>query len=103
MNNARMWLVVKPTVGIPVFLGAVAIGSFCVHVAVLSNTTWVADFLSGQELGSSQTAAIEAPVKAASVTHGQSITVVLPDGTTAEAIIQDPPVTVARHGLPARE
>ena len=25
MNNAKIWLVVKPTVGIPLFLGGVAI------------------------------------------------------------------------------
>ena len=52
MNNAKMWLVVPPKVGVPIFLGAVAVGSFAVHVAVLSNTSWVSDFLSGQELGS---------------------------------------------------
>ena len=51
MNNSKIWLVVKPTVGIPLFLSAVAVGSFAVHVAVVSNTTWVSDFLSGQELG----------------------------------------------------
>ena len=59
MNNAKMWLVVKPTVGIPLFLSAVAIGSFAVHVAVLSNTTWVADFISGKS--AMATSAIEAP------------------------------------------
>jgi hypothetical protein len=56
MNNAKMWLVVKPTVGIPLFLGAVAVGSFAVHVAVLSNTSWVSDFLQGQPLGSGDSA-----------------------------------------------
>ena len=35
MNNAKMWLVVKPTVGVPLFLTGVAVGSFAVHVAVL--------------------------------------------------------------------
>jgi len=54
MNNAKMWLVVKPTVGVPLFLSAVAIGSFAVHVAVLTNTSWVSDFLSGQELGAGE-------------------------------------------------
>ena len=41
MNNSKIWLVVKPTVGVPLFLSAVAVGSFAVHVAVLSNTSWV--------------------------------------------------------------
>ena len=114
MNNAKMWLVVPPAVGVPVFLGAVAVGSFAVHVAVLSNTSWVADFLSGQPLGSGDAmaaAAVEqAPAEAtakasyaAPVTGGEEITVILPDGTTATAVIQkrevmasaSPPVTTA--------
>ena len=57
MNNAKMWLVVPPAVGVPIFLGAVAVGSFAVHVAVLSNTSWVSDFLSGEPLGSGDAAA----------------------------------------------
>ena len=47
MIYGKLWLVVKPTVGIPLFLGAVAIGSFAVHVALLTNTTWVKRFLNG--------------------------------------------------------
>lgn len=105
MNNSKIWLVVKPTVGIPMFLGAVAVGSFAVHVAVLSNTTWVSDFLSGNELGSSQTAAIEAPIQPASL-HADAATVysvpnaraggddemviVLPDGRMAKAVFTKP-------------
>lgn len=97
MNNAKMWLVVSPSVGVPVFLGAVAVGSFAVHLAVLSNTSWVDDFLSGKELGSGDMAAatvLQTPeVAQASYTlegadGGQEITVILPDGTTAKAILQ---------------
>ena len=98
MNNAKMWLVVPPKVGVPVFLGAVAVGSFAVHVAVLSNTSWVADFLSGQELGSgSQSAALmpqaDPGVAKASYTRLlegglQEVTVVLSDGTSVRAILQ---------------
>lgn len=58
MNNAKMWLVVPPAVGVPVFLGAVAVGSFAVHVAVLSNTSWVADFLKGQPMGTGDAVAV---------------------------------------------
>ena len=39
MIYGKMWLVVKPTVGVPLFLGAVAVGSFSVHLAIMSNTT----------------------------------------------------------------
>lgn len=102
MNNAKMWLVVNPTVGIPLFLGAVAVGSFAVHVAVLSNTTWVADFLSGQPLGSGM-AAIEAPVATgmdtASVYFGdgasETATVVLPDGRAATVTFTEPTQSAA--------
>ena len=99
MNNAKMWLVVKPTVGIPLFLSAVAISSFAVHVAVLSNTTWVSDFLSGREIGSGdKMAAVQdsaPPVNTANyaVTEeggAQVVLVLMPDGTTAKAILQTP-------------
>jgi light-harvesting protein B-800-850 alpha chain len=94
MNNAKMWLVVKPTVGIPLFLGAVAVGSFAVHVAVLSNTTWVADFLSGQPLGAgTSTAAVMMPdqdaYKASFVaSSGQEVLITMPDGTMAVAVLK---------------
>lgn len=48
MNNGRIWCVVNPTVGLPLFLGSVAMISFTVHFAVLNNTTWVADFFKGK-------------------------------------------------------
>ncbi len=47
MIYGKIWLVVKPSVGIPLFLGAVAVGSFAVHVALVTNTTWVKKFLNG--------------------------------------------------------
>lgn len=100
MNNAKMWLVVKPTVGIPIFLGAVAVGSFAVHVAVVTNTSWIGDFLQGADMGSSQSASIEAPVQTANLSvenakvyqasgqTGEEMTVVLPDGRMAKAVFQ---------------
>jgi light-harvesting protein B-800-850 alpha chain len=96
MNNAKMWLVVKPTVGVPLFLTAVAVGSFAVHVAVLSNTTWVADFLSGKPIGTGMaSAALAVPetdaAKVAYVPSGsQEVLITMPDGTTAHAVLQMP-------------
>ncbi len=91
MNNAKMWLVVKPTVGVPLFLTAVAVGSFAVHVAVLSNTTWVADFLSGKPLGGGMAALTveeQNTAKVAYVTPGsKDIMVMMPDGTMAHAVL----------------
>lgn len=106
MNNAKMWLVVKPTVGVPLFLSAVAIGSFAVHVAVLTNTSWVSDFLSGQELGAGDEAAslidgAAPPVSTVGLTETspavvtledgrQAVLVVLPNGDTAQAVLEKP-------------
>ncbi len=111
MNNAKMWLVVPPAVGVPLFLSAVAIGSFSVHVAVLSNTSWVSDFLSGQPLGTGDDmAGLVAPTmadpQAAQASYAlplengaQEITVVFPDGTTARAVLL-PPDKMASASVP---
>lgn len=95
MNNAKMWLVVKPTVGVPLFLSAVAVGSFAVHVAVLSNTTWVADFLSGKALGTGMASAEQVlPEQTAKVAYvpggSHEVLVTMPDGTTARAVLTMP-------------
>ncbi|MCU0760869.1 MAG: light-harvesting protein [Steroidobacteraceae bacterium] len=47
MNQGRIWLVVKPTVGLPLFLGTVLVISLLVHYAVLSNTSWFPAFWEG--------------------------------------------------------
>jgi len=60
MIYGKIWTVVKPSVGIPIFLAAVAIGSFSVHLALTLNTTWVKKFLNG----SAATAAVVQTVKA---------------------------------------
>jgi light-harvesting protein B-800-850 alpha chain len=64
MIYGKMWLHVKPSVGIPLFLGAVAVGSFAVHVALVTNTTWVKRFLEGGT-GGAKKAMIETTVVAA--------------------------------------
>lgn len=53
MIYGKMWLHVKPSTGIPLFLGAVAVSSFAVHVALLTNTTWVKRYLNGEKAGKS--------------------------------------------------
>jgi light-harvesting protein B-800-850 alpha chain len=42
-----MWLVVNPTVGLPLFLGGVAVIAFTVHFAILNNTTYFSAFFGG--------------------------------------------------------
>ncbi|MDP2118937.1 MAG: light-harvesting protein [Hoeflea sp.] len=103
MNNAKMWLVVKPTVGVPLFLTAVAVGSFAVHVSVLRNTTWLPQFLSGgaamEQAALSPSAVVPTGGNATVVFDGvqqvgtsQQAVVVLPDGRTARVVFDAPAV-----------
>jgi light-harvesting protein B-800-850 alpha chain len=48
MNQGRIWLVVKPTVGLPLFLGSAAITALLVHFAVLTHTTWFGGYWQGK-------------------------------------------------------
>ena len=65
MIYGKVWLHVKPSVGIPLFLGAVAVASFSVHVALVTNTTWVKRFLNGP--AAAKTAQVEQDVAQATV------------------------------------
>jgi light-harvesting protein B-800-850 alpha chain len=47
MYYGRIWCVVKPSVGIPLMLGAVAVTSLVVHIGVLTHTSWYPAFLEG--------------------------------------------------------
>ena len=106
MNNSKIWLVVNPTVGIPIFLGAVAVGSFSVHVAVVSNSDWVGEFISGLEM-TGETAALSADTNvqtaSAPVTtygEGQRVQITMPDGSTTWAVIESQDTTLASALLP---
>jgi len=48
MNQGTLWTVVKPTVGLPLLLGAVAVTAILVHFAVLTHTSWYGKFLNGK-------------------------------------------------------
>lgn len=63
MNQKEIWCVVNPSVGLPLFLGAVAATSLIVHGAVLANTDWIAAYWQG---GKSEKVAM-APANAAEV------------------------------------
>lgn len=47
MNNAKIWLVVKPTVGIPLLIGSAALVVLIVHFAILTHTTWLSAYWQG--------------------------------------------------------
>jgi light-harvesting protein B-800-850 alpha chain len=40
MNQGKIWRVVNPTVGVPLFLSAVVLSSFAVHYMLYTHTTW---------------------------------------------------------------
>ncbi|MFL5283455.1 MAG: light-harvesting protein [Rhodopila sp.] len=48
MNQGRLWTVVKPSVGLPLFLGAVAVTSVVIHLAILTHTTWLPAYYNGK-------------------------------------------------------
>jgi light-harvesting protein B-800-850 alpha chain len=47
MNQGRIWCVVHPTVGLPLFLASVALTSLAVHTAVMTHTTWMSNYWQG--------------------------------------------------------
>jgi light-harvesting protein B-800-850 alpha chain len=48
MNQGRIWCVVNPTIGLPLFLGSVALTSLAVHTAVMTHTTWMSTYWQGK-------------------------------------------------------
>lgn len=47
MNQGRIWTVVKPTVGLPLFLGGVLVIAILVHIALIVNTDWFPTYWQG--------------------------------------------------------
>ena len=81
MNNGRIWCVVNPTVGLPLFLGSVALMSFTVHFAVLNNTTWVADFFKGKSKTMTKAEGVSGPVALKTDSGGTVVINVVPSGS----------------------
>lgn len=74
MIYGKIWLVVKPSVGIPLMLSTVAVSSFAVHYALLTHTTWLPKYYEG---GAKATKAAIAPAE-------QTATVALVEQSTAK-------------------
>ena len=85
MNQGRIWCVVNPTVGLPLFLGSVAVTSLIVHYSVLSNTTWFSHYWQGG--AKAKTASVEDTPRAvaANTANGFVITVSPVAATAAKA------------------
>lgn len=91
MNNGKIWLVVKPTVGLPLFLGGVTVIALCVHAAVLSNADWYKQYYNGK--AGAKTAAVTQPA-------APMAPLAAPVATAPAA---DTPVVLAQHTPPARK
>jgi light-harvesting protein B-800-850 alpha chain len=48
MNQGRIWCVVNPTVGLPLFLGSVAVTSLIVHASVMTHVSWMGNYWQGK-------------------------------------------------------
>lgn len=92
MNQGKIWLVVKPTVGLPLFLGGVTVIALSVHAAVLTKSDWYPAYYNGKAKpkavatapASEPVARLEAPAA-------------LPNAST------EPVVAVASHAPPIRK
>lgn len=87
MNQGRIWCVVNPTVGLPLFLGSVAVTSLIVHYSVLSNTSWFSSYWNGK-----------AKVKAASVEGTQPVALNSSSGAPGVVISVAPVTGSAANG-----
>ena len=67
MNQGRIWCVVNPTVGLPLFLSTVLVLALLVHFAVLTHTTWFAGYWQGG--AKSHVAAVAAPAATGGATQ----------------------------------
>lgn len=47
MNNARIWTIVNPSVGVPLFFIGVMVTAFFVHIQLAANTTWFGNYWQG--------------------------------------------------------
>lgn len=89
MINSKMWLVVKPTVGLPLFFGGVVVASLSIHTALLVNTDYFGKFLRG---GS------RAPAAAEMMPQQPSARVALTASTAVEAPA-DPSIAAAKLAI----
>jgi light-harvesting protein B-800-850 alpha chain len=93
MNQGRIWCVVNPTVGLPLFIGGVAVTSLVVHASVMTHSTWVSKFFEGSTAAQAASAETTVSPLASNVTktdQGYVITVtVAPDAAAKLASLED--------------
>ena len=50
MNQGKIWRVVNPSVGVPVFLGAVVVTALILHGALMMKADWYGSYWNGSSL-----------------------------------------------------
>lgn len=62
-GQAKIWLIVPPTIGLPFLLLTVALIAVLVHVGFAANSTWYKNYLNGtyKRVAITQPASIPAP------------------------------------------
>lgn len=88
MNQGRIWCVVNPTVGLPLFIGGVLVTSLIVHASVMTNTTWMSKFFEGGEVKAASADSNIAPVASNVVKtdQGYVITVTVTPDQSGQAV-----------------
>ena len=65
MIYGKIWCVVRPSVGVPLMLGTVAVSSFAIHYALLTHTTWMKKYYNGSAVAATAEVASDVKVAAA--------------------------------------
>ncbi len=78
---------VNPTVGLPLFLGSVALTSLVVHASVLTHSTWFSSFMQGGTKASAAAESTVAPVAATMETSSHAIAVNMAPGTDKASFV----------------
>ena len=93
MNQGRIWCVVNPTVGLPLFIGGVAVTSLLVHASVMTHTTWMGNYWQGAAEKPASAESTIAPLASnvSKTDEGYVITVtVAPDAATKLSALDAP-------------
>jgi light-harvesting protein B-800-850 alpha chain len=93
MNQGRIWCVVNPTVGLPLFIGGVAVTSLVVHASVMTHVSWMGKYWEGAAAQSAMAEPTASPVASnvLKTDQGYVITVtVAPDAATQLSSLEPP-------------
>jgi light-harvesting protein B-800-850 alpha chain len=93
MNQGKIWLVVKPTVGLPLFLGGVTVIALCVHAAILTKSDWYGAYYNGKGKAAVKAEVPATPANTSVASSGQFVAptgAVVVAGVVAPAIAAPP-------------